>query len=55
MIRDLSPLNPLTASCNAIHQGVLATSHVILGRDKVTQFFRLSRDVVVTISVTIRE
>ena len=38
MIRDLSPLNPLTASCNAIHQGILATSHVILERDKVTQF-----------------
>lgn len=37
MIRDLFPLNPLTASRNAIDWGILATGHVILERDRITQ------------------
>ena len=37
MIRDLSPLDFLTAASNTFNQGVLAIGHVILKRDSVTQ------------------
>ena len=40
MIRDLLSLNLLTASCNTIHQGVLATGHVILEGERVMQLER---------------
>jgi len=50
MIRDLSPLNLLTASRNAVYWGVLATGHVILEFFQMTFPFA-TQLIVITINI----